>query len=89
MSQKKERVIVYIDGFNLYFGLLEAGFVNCKWLNLNKLAHNLLQPNQEIIEIKYFTSRVSNNPGKQKRQSTYIEALESVGEILVTGTWNM
>jgi len=30
MSQKKERVIVYIDGFNLYFGLLEAGFVNCK-----------------------------------------------------------
>ena len=89
MNQKKERVIVYIDGFNLYFGLLEAGFVNCKWLNLNKLAHNLLQPNQEIIEIKYFTSRVSNNPDKQKRQSTYIEALESVGEILVTGTWNM
>lgn len=30
MSQKKERVIVYVDGFNLYFGLLEAGFVNCK-----------------------------------------------------------
>jgi len=42
MSQKKERVIVYVDGFNLYFGLLEAGFVNCKWLDLNKLAHNLL-----------------------------------------------
>ena len=87
MSQKKERVIVYIDGFNLYFGLLEAGFVNCKWLNLNKLAHNLLQPNQEIIEIKYFTSRVSNNPGKQKRQSTYIEALESVGIKIYFGNY--
>ena len=76
---KKERVIVYVDGFNLYFGMLEAGFLNCKWLNINKLANNLLQINQELVEIKYFTSRVSNNPDKQKRQTTYIEALESVG----------
>jgi hypothetical protein len=32
---KKERVIFYVDGFNLYFGLLEAGFIYCKWLNIN------------------------------------------------------
>lgn len=76
---KKERVIVYVDGFNLYFGILEAGYNNCKWLNINKLATNLLHISQELIEIKYFTSRVSNNPDKQKRQTTYIEALESVG----------
>ena len=76
---KKERVIVYVDGFNLYFGLLGAGFINCKWLNINKLAKNILHINQELVEIKYFTSRVSNNPDKQKRQTTYIEALESVG----------
>ncbi len=76
---EKERVVVYIDGFNMYFGLIEAGFLNCKWLDTNKLARNLLKSNQEIVEIKYFTSRVSNNPDKQKRQTTYIEALESVG----------
>ncbi|TAL62668.1 MAG: NYN domain-containing protein [Bacteroidetes bacterium] len=76
---KKERVIVYIDGFNMYFGILEAGFLNCKWLNISKLINNLLQANQELVEIKYFTSRVSNNPDKQKRQTIYIEALESVG----------
>ncbi len=76
---KKERVIVYIDGFNLYFGLLEAGFQNYKWLNIRALVENIKQPNQEIIEIKYFTSRVSNDPDKQKRQTTYVEALESVG----------
>jgi uncharacterized LabA/DUF88 family protein len=85
--QKKERVIVYIDGFNVYFGLLEAGFNNCKWLDLNKLAHNLAQTNQNIIEIKYFTSRVSNNPDKQKRQTTYIEALESVGIKIYYGNY--
>ena len=77
--QKKERIIVYVDGFNLYFGLVEAGFVNYKWLNINNLVNSLLQPNQVLFEIKYFTSRVSNNPDKQKRQTTYIEALETVG----------
>ena len=27
---KKERVVVYVDGFNLYFGMLDAGFDYCK-----------------------------------------------------------
>lgn len=76
--QKKERVIVYVDGFNLYFGMLEAGLGKLKWLNVKLLAENLLKVNQNLIEIKYFTSRVSNDPDKQKRQATYIEALEAV-----------
>jgi hypothetical protein len=29
-NRKKERIIVYIDGFNLYFGMLEAGYDYCK-----------------------------------------------------------
>ncbi|MCK4920594.1 MAG: NYN domain-containing protein [Bacteroidales bacterium] len=78
-NTRKERVIVYVDGFNLYFGMMEAGYTNLKWLNLNLLIKNLLLTKQDIKEIKYFTSRVSNNPDKQKRQTLYIEALESVG----------
>jgi uncharacterized LabA/DUF88 family protein len=42
------------------------------------LSENIIHDKQEIIEIKYFTSRVSNNPDKQKRQSDYLEALETV-----------
>lgn len=76
-NTKIERVIVYIDGFNLYFGMKEAGYENCKWLDIDCLVNNLLKPNQEVQQIKYFTSRVSNNPEKQKRQTTYIEALET------------
>jgi hypothetical protein len=34
ITPKKERVIVYVDGFNLYFGLLEAGFNNCSGYRL-------------------------------------------------------
>ncbi|WP_396157799.1 NYN domain-containing protein [Flavobacterium sp.] len=84
---KKERVVVYVDGFNLYFGMLDAGFDYCKWLNLKLLVENLLQQNQSLIEIKYFTSRVSNNPDKQKRQNTYIEALESVDVNIFYGNY--
>ncbi|MHC0439128.1 NYN domain-containing protein [Flavobacterium sp. 3-210] len=84
---KKERVIVYVDGFNLYFGMLDAGFDNCKWLHLRLLVDNLLQSNQVLVEVKYFTSRVSNNPDKQKRQSTYLEALESTGVKIYYGNY--
>jgi uncharacterized LabA/DUF88 family protein len=76
---KKERVIVYVDGFNLYFGLKEAGFLSSKWLDIKRLCIDLLKPNQTLAEVKYFTSRVSNNPDKQKRQTTYLEALQTTG----------
>jgi len=75
----KERVIVYVDGFNLYFGLLEAGFDRYKWLNIEGLVQSILKPDQQLVSIRYFTSRVSNDPDKQKRQSIYIEALETTG----------
>jgi uncharacterized LabA/DUF88 family protein len=87
MTKKTEKVIAYIDGFNLYFGIREAGFDNCRWLDLKKLVQSLLKPHQELINVKYFTSRVSNNPDKQKRQSTYIEALESNGILIYYGKY--
>jgi uncharacterized LabA/DUF88 family protein len=86
-NEKNERVIVYIDGFNLYFGIREAGLDNCRWLNLEKMVSKLLKPNQILKEIKYFTSRVSNNPDKQKRQSTYIDALESTKIKILYGNY--
>lgn len=86
-EQKNERVVAFIDGFNLYFGMREAGFDNCRWLNVNKLVISLLKPHQALVGIKYFTSRVSNNPDKQKRQSTYIDALESTGTKIIYGNY--
>lgn len=85
--ERKEKVIAYVDGFNLYFGIVEAGFDYCKWLNLKRLVQNLLKPYQDLIEVKYFTSRVSNNPDKQKRQSLYIEALQSIGVKIIYGNY--
>lgn len=72
-------MIIYIDGFNLYFGIVKAGLYQCKWLNLERLIKNISLPHQELIEINYFTSRVTNDPDKQKRQTIFIEALETTG----------
>ena len=86
-NTKKERIIAYVDGFNLYFGIREAGFDSYRWLNVKDLVLSLLKPHQELIAVKYFTSRVSQNPDKQKRQSTYIDALESVGVQIFYGNY--
>ncbi len=84
-NKKKERVIVYVYGFNLYFCIKQAGLTNCKWLDLKKLALSLFKPHQELVTIKYFTSRVNNNPEKQKRQTSFIEALETTGVLVFYG----
>lgn len=81
---KQERVVVYIDGFNLYFGMTSA-YPDVKWLNVELLAQNLLKPHQTLVAVKYFTSRVSNNPAKEKRQRVYLEALETTGTSIIYG----
>jgi len=73
-----QRVIAYVDGFNLYFGLKEKGWKRYYWLDIMLLAQNLLKPGQYLVSTKYFTARVSSPPDKQKRQSTFLEALETI-----------
>lgn len=77
-TNRKQRIIAYIDGFNLYYGMKEGGHKDTLWLNIQLLILNLLKPDQELIGIKYFTSRVKNDVPKGRRQSTYIEAIETL-----------
>ncbi len=71
----KERIIVYIDGFNLYFGMKDSGWRKYYWLDIYKLSEELLRLDQELVKVKYFTSSISNNSEKEKRQRTYLDAL--------------
>ena len=86
MNKSIERVIAYIDGFNLYFGIKEK-YPYLKWLNVRELAQNLLKANQKLDAVKYFTSMVANNPPKEKRQRTYIDALKSENIEIVYGQY--
>ena len=78
-----ERVIAYVDGFNLYFGLKSKGWYRYYWLNIQLLAQNLLKPNQILLLTKYFTARITSPPDKQRRQSTYLEALETLKDFQI------
>lgn len=74
----KIRVMAFIDGFNLYFGMRASHLKRYLWLDLPLLARNLLLPGQVLIGTKYFTSRVSGPCPKQERQSLYLDALGTI-----------
>ena len=69
------RVIVYIDGFNLYHGMKSCYGRIYHWLDLEALGNTLLRPDQELEMVKYFTARVRGHPAARLRQVSYLEAL--------------
>lgn len=76
------KTIVYIDGFNLYYVLKK---IDAKWLDLAALCERLLTEN-DVVEIKYFTSRVRSRVGDldiHVRQNIYLEALQTNPKIKV------
>lgn len=50
-----KRVAFYIEGFNLYFGLKDAGWKRYNWLDVQALAGRLLKPGQALVTVKHFT----------------------------------
>lgn len=89
------RTTVYVDGFNLYYRQLKER-PQFKWLNLHRLAVEVLGPVNVVERVRFFTARVSGkrDPDTPKRQQLYFDALATVPEIeihlgnfLVTKTW--
>ena len=90
------RTIVYVDGFNLYFGLREAKLQKCMWLNIHELSRHLCGANRRLVNTKYFTSRVSGAPkgaspatiksaeAKRKRQTEFLEVLATIPDLEIT-----
>ncbi len=76
-----ERLVAYIDGFNLYYGLREARLRSSRWLDLGGMCRSLLKPHQQLRLVRYFTSRIRSNSSAAKRQSVYIDALLAHGGI--------
>ncbi|GHU44760.1 hypothetical protein AGMMS50289_13850 [Betaproteobacteria bacterium] len=78
------RVKVYVDGFNFYFGLRSKGWRKYYWLDLNALSTALMKPDQTLAGVHYFTSRIRNtgdNVPDMQRQSLYLEALGTLSDV--------
>ena len=77
------RTNIYIDGFNLYYGVLKG--TPYKWLDLDAFCRKLL-PKNDIRAIKYFTARVKAQPWDEdlpNRQQTYLRALATIPHVEV------
>lgn len=74
----------YIDGFNLYYRLLESN-PGLKWLNLHRWCH-LLLPKATINRIRYFTALVDarpDDPDQPNRQQIYWRALSTLPTVTI------
>ncbi|MGH1549709.1 NYN domain-containing protein [Leifsonia poae] len=71
-----ERLVVYVDGFNLYHGLHDQFGHRYLWLDLASLARSL-RPHSNLVGVEYFTASVLNDGPAQSRQDAYIEALKA------------
>ena len=74
------RVITYIDGFNLYYGLRSKGWRFFYWLNIQEMAQRMLKPHQTLVGTKYFTSIVNLPSDKHERQTVFLDALGTLSD---------
>lgn len=75
---KRPQTIVYIDGFNFYYGAVKG--TQYKWLDFEALCQRLLA-RDHLVKIRYFTARVAarpDDPQRASRQDTYLRALAAL-----------
>ena len=90
------KTIAYIDGGNLYHGLLRRRPAH-KWLDVvalvrAMLVHSQLDTNHELVAVKYFVSRTKTYPHDSaavERQNIYLQAVLAHGGVdVVEGYYN-
>ena len=67
-------LIVYVDGFNLYHGLKDQFGRRMLWLDLFALSSRL-RPRSSVVQVRYFTAPVLDDPLAASRQGQYQHAL--------------
>ena len=73
-----QRVVVYIDGFNFYFGLKsisrgDASWKKFYWLDIVAFFERMMLPNQQLVEVIYFSAR-PHDINASKRQDLLFSA---------------
>ena len=86
------RVEVFVDGFNLYFGMRACNQTNTYrktlWLDLDKFIKNYaIKQEDTLIAIHYFTSLPMNDNERAKRHEIYCSALKHTGINVIYGRY--
>lgn len=75
------KTIVFIDGYNLYYGVVRR--TPYKWLDIVRLfQEHILLPDTELLEVRYYTAPVlgslCDDPESPQRQRQYLQALRKL-----------
>lgn len=75
------RTVVYVDGYNLYYGLLRG--TKLKWLDLFALFRDhTLDSSAELVQVRYYTApvlgRMCDSAESPQRQRLYLQALRKM-----------
>lgn len=77
-----ERVAVYVDGYNVYYGLQHKGWRHLLWLDFRKLFEREMKSSQDLVAVNYFTALGRRqSEGSTERQRIYLAALEASGGV--------
>ena len=74
-----ERVIAYIDGFNLYHAIDGIGAPHLKWVDLWGLAGSYLRDGQALAAVNYYSAYATWLPAAYARHRQYTSALSATG----------
>ena len=78
-----KKTIAYIDGYNLYYGLLK-GNPSVKWLDLRALVNSMFKEEHALLAVKFFTAHVRTYPHDlmaEERQKIYLQAIRALGGV--------
>jgi uncharacterized LabA/DUF88 family protein len=74
MIDKKQKITIYIDGFNLYYGVRSLGQFY-KWLDILALTKSFVKEKNSILTVKYFTAKLNGSNESIHRQAIYLDAI--------------
>lgn len=73
-----QKVNIYVDGFNFYYGLKKGDWRKYYWIDIVKLFEQFMQPNQVLNRLYYFSATPlktnSGNDEKKVNQSLLFKA---------------
>ena len=77
-TSANERVMVYVDGLNLYHGMIASNLTRYLWLDVVALSANLIQRHQVLAGAKYFYGQFLSEVdggGMFRRQDAHMQAI--------------
>lgn len=87
-TMEKQKVIVYVDGFNFYYGLKkDPKWKRYYWLDIVSLFEKFMRQDQELIAVKYFSARPTNDDQNTRQYAFFQANMENPKFHLILGKY--